>query len=99
MKSIQIMIFALGVTIFSLASADMHFAKATALPAGADGGLVGNGGGTVVCRNADQTIKSVELLDYFESSLHTGMDIDIQTIPGDWKAKARAIVTRVRATI
>jgi hypothetical protein len=61
------------------------------------GGLVGNGGGTVVCRNPDHSIKSIELLDYYESILHTGMQIDIQTIPGDWKAKAAAILNRVRA--
>jgi len=61
------------------------------------GGAVGNGGGTVVCRNADQSIKSVELLDFFEARVVRGITIDISTFPGNWKAKAQTVIDRLGA--
>lgn len=62
-----------------------------------DGGLVGNGGGTVVCRGKDQKILSSQLLDYYEASTHPALTVDAQTIPGDWKAKVKALIERVHA--
>lgn len=81
-----------GLTLASVASANMSFSKASK-----KGGLVGNGGGTVVCRDETHRIKTIQLLDYYESMLHPGMKIDIQNLSGDWKAKANAVIERVRA--
>ncbi len=38
---------------------------------------VGNGGDAVVCRNQDQSIKSVELLDYYEARVEKGLKINL----------------------
>ena len=81
-----------GLAFASVASANMSFSKASK-----KGGLVGNGGGTVVCRDETHRIKTIQLLDYYESMLHPGMKIDIQNLSGDWKAKANAVIERVRA--
>ena len=61
-----------------------------------DGGMVGNGGGTVVCRDANQKIIRIETLDYYEAAMHPGLTLDIDKIPGDAKAKVSALIERIR---
>jgi hypothetical protein len=95
MKTTTVLMTILGATLFSLAHADMQL-KNTVLPT-IRGGLVGNGGGTVVCRKSNQSIKSVEVLDFYEARTIRNVNLDIQTLPGDWRAKAKAIVARVEA--
>lgn len=43
----------------------------------AEGGLVGNGGDVVVCRNTDNSIKSIELLDFYEARIQRGQSIKL----------------------
>ena len=61
------------------------------------GGLVGNGGGTVVCRDTKHQIKSIELLDFYEARTLRDMKLDLDRIPGDWKAKAQGVIARIQA--
>lgn len=43
----------------------------------AEGGLVGNGGDVVVCRNSDNSIKFIELLDFYEARIQRGQIIKL----------------------
>jgi len=93
MKTIMILILSLGASLAYPAQADMML-RSTAPDRG---GLVGNGGGTVVCRDPRQKIKSIELLDFYEARTLRNMHIDIQKFQGDWKAKAAAIIARIES--
>jgi len=48
-----------------------------AATAHAEGGLVGNGGDVVVCRNSDNSIRSIELLDFYEARIQRGQTINL----------------------
>lgn len=60
-----------------------------------DGGLVGNGGGLVVCYDSAQQITSEEVLDIFEAKSLRGIEIE-KTIPTNlpWKEIAKHLVNR-----
>jgi hypothetical protein len=62
----------------------------------AGGSTVGNGGGTVVCRDVNHQITSIELLDFYEARTLRNITIDIQSIPGTWQQKAAAVIARIR---
>ena len=63
----------------------------------ADGGVgVGNGGGMVICRDpSTRSIKSAELLDFYEARVVRDFQVDISKFNGDWKQKAQAVIDRL----
>jgi|GEM_PF-6295316 len=61
-----------------------------------EGGRVGNGGGLVVCRNVDQSIRSVELLDYYEARTQRNFHLELSTLSGDWKARTKQLIDRLQ---
>lgn len=87
--------FALFLAVFSLG------AKAHAIrlaPVTGMGGVVGNGGGFVVCREGgkkDGKIESVELLDYFETRTIRKLTADFGADQKDWKTIAETLIQRM----
>ena len=57
----------------------------------------GNGGGVVVCRRPIlKTIKSVELLDFYEARTIRNTQIDLGDTKKDWKSLVQLVIERVR---
>ena len=77
-------------------SALILLAYAPAVPAAHAGQEVGNGGNVVVCRDANQKITTVELLDYYEARTELGLAIDLEKPPPIWSKPSR---TSWRASI
>lgn len=91
---------ALGVAVVSALGMGLQSEAATLLEAipsharkAAGGGGVGNGGGTVVCRNPQtRAIERAELLDYFEARVIRDLKITVQMIPGTWEQKLHGLI-------
>ncbi len=62
----------------------------------ASGTTVGNGGDSVVCYNADQTIKSVTFFDYYEANVIRNIDIDLGAPSLSVDQKVNIVLDRIR---
>ena len=52
---------------------------------------VGNGGNVVVCRNPDKTIKSVELLDFYEAKIQWEITPNLGNLQSTIEEKIQAL--------
>jgi len=57
---------------------------------------VGNGGTAVVCRNSDGSIRTAELLDFYEARVIRGIDVNLGDATIGWKGKANLEVDRLQ---
>lgn len=82
----------LGLSERAMAQPDKDFVSRLIM---SSGGAVGNGGGTIVCRNPDRSIRSIEVLDLFEARVLRKNPTDLESFAGDWRAKVRAVIERL----
>lgn len=92
MKSNRLNLVAFVTGMLTLASINSYAMKNMVL----EGGRVGSGGGLVVCREADQSIRSVELLDYYEARTQRGFQLELSKLSGHWKAQTQQLIDRLQ---